>query len=64
LGLRPIFLLYSPKCLEGEFCELRLDGVLQRVALILNRVRPWMHKKAYSGTKEERESSHNQVVGQ
>jgi hypothetical protein len=36
---------------------------LQRVALILNRVRPWMHKKAYSGTKEERESSHNQVVG-
>jgi hypothetical protein len=31
--------------------------------LILNRVRPWMHKKAYSGTKEERESSHNQVVG-
>jgi hypothetical protein len=41
---------YSPNC-------------LQRVALILNRVRPWMHKKAYSGTKEERESSHNQVVG-
>jgi hypothetical protein len=23
--LRPIFLLYSPKCLEGKFLELRLD---------------------------------------
>jgi hypothetical protein len=22
--------LYSPKCVEGEFCELRNDGVLRR----------------------------------
>src|SRR5215213_1374810 len=30
----------------------------------IERVRRWMHKKAYSDTKEERDSSHNQVVGQ
>jgi hypothetical protein len=24
--------LYSPECLEGEFCELRVDGVLRSSA--------------------------------
>jgi hypothetical protein len=24
---RPFFLLYSPKCVEGLFCELRLETV-------------------------------------
>jgi hypothetical protein len=34
---RPFFFSYSPECVEGQFCELRLDGVLRSSAIIENQ---------------------------
>src|SRR5215203_3920696 len=39
--------LYSPECVEGEFCELRHDGVLRSSAL------PWC-SGAYTCSSERR----------
>jgi len=32
-----LWFFYSPKCLEVEFCELRVDGVLRSSAIIQNQ---------------------------
>jgi hypothetical protein len=59
--LRPIFLLYSPKCLEVEFCELRLEGVLG-ISLRLRQVPNIGERPTMVGSKDREPLSLDEVL--
>src|SRR5215208_1261684 len=44
---------YSPECVEGKLCELRLDGVLQQVAAQMTYQASWRHERIFRRPKRE-----------